>query len=84
MGKPVVVSNCQPLERIVKNTGCGIVFNSGNSKELANSILLLYNNPELREEYGICGREAVYSRYNWELESKKLTSLYNSLRDKSE
>ncbi len=84
MGKPVVVSNCQPLERIVKNTGCGIVFNSGNSKELANSILLLYNNPELREEYGISGREAVYSRYNWELESKKLTSLYNSLRDKSE
>ena len=36
--KPVIVSNCKPLERIVKETGAGLVFESGNIKNLATRI----------------------------------------------
>ena len=84
MGKPVVVSNCLPLKRIVKETGSGLVFRAENPQDLADSIIKLFKNRGLREKCGKRGHEAVLSRYNWSIESKKLCSLYKSIEEKSD
>lgn len=79
MGKPVVVSDCQPLARIVDETGCGLVFRSGDPRDLANKLQQLYDNQALRNECGENGRKAVNQIYNWCRDGRKLISLYNTI-----
>lgn len=68
--KPVIVSNCVPLKRIVEKEGCGLVYESGNSDELANAVLKI-RDKNLRREYGKRGREAVLREYNWNVDGMK-------------
>lgn len=78
-GKPVVVSSCKPLRRVIEETDSGLVFEAGNKKDLADKIIDLYNNENLRRELGKNGKKAVQRRYNWRMESKKLINLYRQL-----
>lgn len=79
MSKPVVVSDCRPLKRIVEETGSGLVFHSGDSRDLAKQIKILFDHPRLRSDYGLRGCTAAAHRYNWEIEGRKLSGLYQSL-----
>ena len=81
MSKPVVVSTCRPLKRIVEETGSGLIFHSGDPKDLAKQIQILYADPQLRSDCGLHGREAATHRYNWTTEGRKLTDLYHSLSE---
>jgi glycosyltransferase involved in cell wall biosynthesis len=77
--KPIIVSNCDPLKRIVENVGCGLVFTSEDSQDIAEKLKAIYEDSKLRVEMGAKGREAVIKRYNWREESKSLASLYENL-----
>ena len=77
--RPVIVSNCRPLARIIRETDAGLVFESGNVSELARRIAELAANPGLREEMGRRGRAAAAARYNWETEGQKLVALYDKI-----
>ena len=79
MGKPVIVSNCRPLKRIIEETQAGLVFQAGNACDLAHKIIFLYKNYNLRERYGIQGRRMVSQKYNWGKESEKLLLLYRKI-----
>lgn len=82
MSRPVVVSSCLPLKRIVEDTRSGLVFQAGNPQDLAKQILTLYANKKLRQDCGRRGHQAVLNRYNWGSESQRLCLLYKSLRGK--
>lgn len=79
MSKPVIVSDCRPLKRIVEETESGLVFRAGDALDLADKIVFLYQNEDSQERCGQRGREAVLDRYNWEKESQKLLALYEKL-----
>ena len=79
-GKPVIVSNCKPLERIVKETRAGLVFESGNIKDLAARIEELYGDAELRNSLGANWQTAASGKYSWEVESQKLVRLYEQFK----
>lgn len=78
MGKPVVVSNCRPLRRVVDETGAGVVFQAGDSHSLAQAIVGL-RDEGLRKRLGELGQRAVLSKYNWRKTSKKLLDVYEEL-----
>jgi glycosyltransferase involved in cell wall biosynthesis len=78
MGKPVVVSSCKPLQRVVQETGGGLVFSAGDSDHLSEVILQL-RDENLREKLGQAGKQAVLNRYNWEITSRDLIRLYEKL-----
>ena len=78
--KPVIVSNCKPLERIVKETRAGLVFESGNAENLASKIVELCSDSELRKTLGSNGRTAASREYSWEVEGQKLVRLYEQFR----
>jgi glycosyltransferase involved in cell wall biosynthesis len=71
MGKPVLVSNAKPTERIVREERCGIVFKERDAEDLARAILAL-EHKAAREEMGRCGRESVAKRYNWAVDEERL------------
>jgi glycosyltransferase involved in cell wall biosynthesis len=79
--KPVVVSSCKSLKRIVEDIGAGIVFNTGDPEDLAKKIIFLYNRPELRLRLGEKGYSAVsQGQYNWNFDGKVLLEVYVNLR----
>jgi len=83
MEKPVVVSTCRPLKRIVEETRSGLVFGSGDPQDMAKQILTLFADPQLQADCGRQGWDAVIRRYNWSLEGQKLCGLYDSLGRKA-
>lgn len=70
-GLPVVCSDVVPCERIVRATGAGEVFRSGNAGDLASAIARLAD-PALRRERARAGRQAIVSCFNWERDSAAL------------
>jgi glycosyltransferase involved in cell wall biosynthesis len=79
MKKPVIVTDCRPLKRIVEECNCGIVIPSRNHNKMAEAVISLYENKNIRESLGENGRKAVYEKYNWENEGKKLVDLYKEI-----
>jgi glycosyltransferase involved in cell wall biosynthesis len=75
-GKPVVVSSCPPLRRIVEETGAGLVFRANDSGSLAGQLLYMYKNPERMKEMGECGRAAALGPYSWTHDARRLVDMY--------
>ncbi|MFH1143160.1 MAG: glycosyltransferase family 4 protein [Candidatus Eisenbacteria bacterium] len=78
LGRPVVASDCAPLARILKETGAGLVFPSGDACALARAILAL-RDPDLAKSLAAAGRRAVLDRYRWDLTARALLDLYARL-----
>jgi len=82
MKKPVIVSNCKPLERIVTETNAGLVHKSDDPGSMSEKVIQLYSNKSARLRMGINGYNAVMNKYNWNVSSKSLINLYKTLSDK--
>jgi glycosyltransferase involved in cell wall biosynthesis len=78
MKKPVIVSNCAPLERIVNECKCGFVFESENSNDLAEKILKIYNNKNQSLEMGINGEKCANAKFNWSNSANQLVKFYEN------
>lgn len=80
LGKPVIVSSCKPLERIIKMTKGGLVFTTNDPNDLAAKIEYLYKNKKLLKKLGRFGLMATrYGKWNWESTSKELIFIYKNL-----
>jgi glycosyltransferase involved in cell wall biosynthesis len=78
MGKPVVVSDCPPLVRVVKGAQCGLVFQSGDPGSLAQAIISL-SEDAARARLGANGKRAATSEYTWQRSAETLVALYRRL-----
>jgi glycosyltransferase involved in cell wall biosynthesis len=74
----VVATDCAPIERIVRETGAGLIYPSGDASALARALLEL-RDPERRRVMGEAGRRAVLERYRWDLTAQRLIALYATL-----
>ena len=79
LSRPVIASNCTPLERIVGETEAGMVYPAGDAEALAEAILHLAAQPDVRQKMGERGRRAVLERYNWEATARGLVEMYRGL-----
>jgi len=64
-GLPLIVNNLPVLVEKVENGG-GLIFS--DTKELTQHMILLYQNPKLREEMSIKSRSEANSRFTWSTE----------------
>lgn len=78
MGRPVVVSSCRPLKRVISETGAGVVFTAGDPTSLAGAVLSL-RNPDQRGPLGEAGRRAASTIYSWGRSAERLVGLYREL-----
>jgi len=69
--KPVLVSDCRPMKRLVETHRCGLVFRSQDAEDLVEKVLQLRDSA-LRAELGESGRKAVEERYHWGVDGKRL------------
>ncbi len=75
-GKPVVVSDVAPMERIVSHAKCGLIYKSGDARSLAAKIVELCDSGQ-REALGKNGMKAVQEEYNWDNDA---TVMLNSIK----
>ena len=76
-GRPVVVSDCSPLKRVVNEAKSGLVFEAGNPRSFADILQEMYNNRETLESYGRHGFDYVHNQGNsWNIEALKLREIY--------
>jgi len=80
VGKPVVVSSCPPLARVVKEANSGLIFKAGDPKDFANKILEIYENRDLQEYFSKNGLKYTFDdKHTWQEESKKLIDMYEKI-----
>jgi len=76
-GKPMLVSNCLPLKRIVEETQSGLVYNYNSPEDFASKLKELINNKSfLSSEFANRNKRSVIKDYNWDIDSKKLNQIY--------
>jgi glycosyltransferase involved in cell wall biosynthesis len=75
-GIPVIASDAPPMRRIILEEGCGKIFNSGDSIELSDAILSVY---ESDMDYGANGKQAILNKYNWREDEKRLIRLIKNI-----
>ena len=78
-GLPVVSSNADPCVRIVRETGCGQIFRSGDATELAAAIKDV-TSADTAARLGSAGRTAVRARYNWEYDTATLLDAVDHIK----
>ena len=76
--KPVVVSSCRPLQRVIDETGGGAVFEAGRPDSLAQTIVSL-RDAAARDRLGEAGYRAVNDKYSWQVTSRTLLDVYRQL-----
>ena len=62
--RPVIVTNCYEMARLVEREKCGVVTNC-DPKSLSEAIDYLLSNTKVSEELGLKGREAIEKRHSW-------------------
>lgn len=78
-GRPVLVSDCNPLQRVVNDAQSGLVFKAGSPKDFSDKVLEVHDNYEILTRYGSNGYEYVHERGNaWENEALKLREIYDT------
>jgi glycosyltransferase involved in cell wall biosynthesis len=81
-GIPVIASDFPLWRQIIDGSNCGVLVDPMNPQSIAVAIDSLARDPERAKILGENGRAAVYAKYNWGIESKKLLACYEQLSNK--
>ncbi|MCH7612814.1 MAG: glycosyltransferase [Candidatus Marinimicrobia bacterium] len=76
---PIVISNYDKWEKLVRDTGCGICVDPDNPIEIVNAVEYLINHPTIAKQMGKNGRKAVEEKYNWDIQAEKLITVIKSI-----
>jgi predicted AAA+ superfamily ATPase len=71
----VIGSNFPLWTEIIEENKCGICVNPESPEEIAKAINYILENPEIAKEMGSNGKKMVETKYNWNIEEKKLIFL---------
>lgn len=81
-GKPLLVSDCAPMKRMVFENEMGYVFESGNPMSFAEKVIEIYEDPKKAEERAQKGFKETYEgKLNWEHTEQDLLHLYDNLEN---
>jgi glycosyltransferase involved in cell wall biosynthesis len=76
-GKAIV--SFQGSAELLSHGKNGLVVQNGNIEKMADSIIMLLQNAELRKRLGENARYTAIEKFDWDVLSKKLESIYASL-----
>ena len=75
-GKPVLVSDCKPLKRIVEQANAGAIFRANDEKHLAKTLVQMAAFPEVLVEMGKNGQRAALGPLSWKKDAELLVDMY--------
>ncbi len=78
-GIPVIASDFPFVRQVVSEADCGLLVQPDDVEQIALAMSHLLRNQQDAARMGRNGFRAASERYNWQMEEKKLLSLYGSL-----
>ena len=76
---PVIASDIGGLSEVVVDGETGYLIPPRNEEAIAEKIIKLIEEPELRKNLGANGRKFVLDNYDWNLCAKKMEEVYESI-----
>jgi glycosyltransferase involved in cell wall biosynthesis len=76
-GKPVIVSDSGAPQEIVG--GAGLIFNYGSHHDLADKIIMLLQDGDLRQELGIKAYKKIVKNFTWEKAARNYLDIYKKV-----
>jgi len=76
---PVIAGDLPAIHDTVVHEENGLIFPSGSSQALADSILKLLDDPELRARLAEEGRKSVVRNFDWEIIAGRYAEIYGKL-----
>jgi glycosyltransferase involved in cell wall biosynthesis len=76
-GIPVVAANAATAPEVLGDAG--VLFDSGNEKDLAEKLSFLLNDSNVRSKLSAKGIKRVNQHFTWSIAAKKYLSLYESI-----
>ena len=81
-GKPIIASNIGQIGDVLEHGKTGLLIEPGNYKELAENILTLLEDEELKKILGRNARIEVEKNYTWERNARKIMEIYKEVLEK--
>jgi glycosyltransferase involved in cell wall biosynthesis len=78
-GRPVLVSNCRPLARVVSLAECGRIFEANSSESLAEQLIWMHRHRDDIEKMGGSGRMAALGPFSWKHDAGRLVNMYQEI-----
>jgi len=78
-GKPVIASDIGPIREIVRNGVEGFLTTPKNPHELAEKIITLLTDDELRLKMGMNAKKRVEENFTWKVVAKRTLHLYKEV-----
>jgi len=78
-GKPIILGVDGQARKVLESAKAGIIITPENPMELARSVMYLYENPELRLEYGNNGRQFIEENFSRKITAEQYTHVFNSV-----
>lgn len=75
-GKPVIASNCKPIERVVNQTDSGLIYAFDDVENFAECVKRIMKNKSRYQQMQENGTIAVRNLYNWMIDGKLLNAIY--------
>jgi glycosyltransferase involved in cell wall biosynthesis len=75
---PVVATRVGGMTEIIEQSQAGLLTEPGDATALAQAILRLLTDDDLRKRMGVAGRKEAVTRYSWDQVAKKLLGLYEN------
>jgi glycosyltransferase involved in cell wall biosynthesis len=80
MGKPVIGADIPTVSYVIQDGIDGFLVPQ-ETNSIANKIITLLENPELRAKMGEAGRRKVETQYRWEILGQQTEAIYQKLLD---
>jgi glycogen(starch) synthase len=77
--KPVVAFDVGGVNEAVRSGETGLLVKRGDSDELADAVMRLLSDENLRQKMGVNGRKFVLEKYTWDICAEKMLSIYREL-----
>jgi phosphatidylinositol alpha-mannosyltransferase len=74
-GTPVVASDLGAFSRVLDDGQAGVLFRTGDSADLAATLLRVLDDPQLRRDTVAAGRQTV-RRYDWSGVTDQVLAVY--------
>ncbi len=78
-GVPVIGSSSGEIPNVIRKTGGGLIFQEGDTEDLAAKICELLKDERKRKELGQRGRKKVVELYSYEVVAKQFYEIYKRL-----
>ncbi len=78
-GLPILSTDCPSIKEVVEQEEIGLIYESENKEQFVESVLMLYKDEKLRDDFHQNGKNAVAEKYNWETNVQDLIGMYSEL-----